>query len=224
MNNWLTVLLIPAKVVLAQIGQFLVNVLLVIVILIVGWAISRLIKTVVVNVLKKISLDKISERFELSSILAKGGIKYSLSELIAVVCYWLAILVTFVVALTTVNLVTGSLLDKIVSYIPNIVAAIFILVVGMFLAALLKTIVQAAASNAGIGNSALLGRVTEIIVIVFAILMILEQLKVGIKISEITLSIILGSVGLGFALAFGLGCRDIAERTVTDLIEKLKKK
>jgi hypothetical protein len=69
-----------------------------------------------------------------------------------------------------------------------------------------------------------LGRLAEIIVIVFAVLMILEELKIGIRVSEITLSIVLGSVGLAFALAFGLGCRDVAEKFVSDTIDKLKKK
>ena len=52
----------------------------------------------------------------------------------------------------------------------------------------------------------------------------LEQLKIGISLTGITLAIILGSLGLGCALAFGLGCKDIAGKFVSELIEKSKKK
>jgi hypothetical protein len=64
----------------------------------------------------------------------------------------------------------------------------------------------------------------EAIVILFSVFVALEQLQIGIHVTELTISIILGSIGLGLALAFGLGCRDLAGRFVADLIEKLKKK
>lgn len=224
--NWnlITVLMEPAKLVLGQIGQFLINILLVIIILIIGWVASRIIKTLITSVLRKAKLDELSVRIELDNILAKGGIKYSLSELLGVVSYWLGILVTFVVALSAVNLITTVLLDKIVSYIPNIIAAIFIIIVGMFTASLLKNIIQAAALNAGISHASFLAKVAEVIVVVFALLMILEQLGIGVRVSEITLAIILGSIGLGAALAFGLGCKEIAGKYIENLVEKINKK
>lgn len=224
MSSVQVVLLEPARVVLAQIGQFLINVLLVIVILIVGWLISKAIKTIVTNGLRALKLDELSDRIELDSLLEKGGIAYSLSELIGVVCYWLALLITFVVALGTVNLITASLLDKIVSYIPNVIAAIFILVLGLFVATFLRNIVQAAASNAGLSQSRMLSQLVSVIIIIFSVLIALEQLQIGIRVTELTLAIVLGSIGLGLALAFGLGCKGIAEKFVSDVIDKVKSK
>jgi hypothetical protein len=225
MSAGLTVLLEPAKGILTQIGQFLVNILLVVIILIVGWVISRLIKTLVVKVLQAVKLDDLADRIELDSIMAKGGIKYSLSELIGVICYWLAVLVTFVIAINAVGLtVAADLLNRVILYVPNIIATIFILILGMFVATLLSNIVQTAAVNAGVSQSRLLGKVAEVVVIIFVIAIALEQLGIGTKIIEMVTGIILGSLGLAAALAFGLGCRDIAEKAVSDLIDKLKKK
>jgi hypothetical protein len=215
----------PAKQVLSQIGSFLVNVLLVIIILIIGWIISKLIKALVVKLLQTVKLDDLSDRIELDSILTKGGIRYSLSELIGVVCYWLALLVTFVIAVNAVGLtIAADLLNRVVLYIPNIIASLFILILGMFVATLLSNIVQTAASNAGLAQGKLLGKVAEGVVIIFAVLITLEQLGIGDKIIEIITGVVLGSLGLGAALAFGLGCRDIAEKFVSDLIEKIKSK
>jgi len=224
-SNWLAVLMEPAKGVLSQIGQFLVNVLLVVIILIIGWVISKLIKALVVKVLQAIKLDDISERIELDSILAKGGMKYTLSEMIGVICYWLALLVTFVVAINAVGLtIAADLLNRVVLYVPNIIASIFILILGMFVATLLNNIVHTAASNAGLSQAKLLGKISETVVIVFAVLMTLEQLNIQAKILENIILIVLASMGLAAALAFGLGCRDIAEKFVSDLIEKVKTK
>jgi ABC-type multidrug transport system fused ATPase/permease subunit len=225
MSNWQIVLFEPARTVLSQVSIFLVNVLLVVIILIIGWLVSKLVRAIVTRALKAIKLDDLSDRIELDSLLEKGGITYSLSEMIGVICYWLGLLVTFAVAMNAVGLnFAVGVLNGVVAYIPHVIIAIFILIIGMFVATLLKNIIQVAANNAGLAQSKLFSKITEILVVVFAVIVALEQLKIGIRITELTLAIILGSVGLAFALAFGLGCRDLAERFISDLFEKMKSK
>lgn len=225
MSSWQIVLLEPARTVLSQIGQFMVSIILVLIILIVGWVISKAIKAVVTKSLRLIKLDELSNRIELEALLEKGGIGYSLSELIGVICYWLALLVTFMVAINAIGLtIAADLLNKVVLYIPNVIAAIFILILGMFTATILKNIIVTAANNAGFSQGKILSKVVEVIIVAFAIFVGLEQLNIGIRITELTLGIILGSLGLGLALAFGLGCKDIAARFMNDFIEKMKKK
>jgi len=225
MGNWQGVLVEPAKLILAEIGTFLINLLLVVLILIVGWVISRGIKALVIRILRTIKVDELSERIELDDILAKGGIQYSLAELIGVVFYWVGLLVTFVIAINAVGLtVAADLLNRVVLYVPNVIAAIFILIAGMFVASLLKNIVKAAASNIGLSQANLLSKICEVVIMVFAVAIALQQLNIGARIIELTISIILGAIGLGLALSFGLGCKEIAGKSVADFLEKLKKK
>ena len=225
MSSWQIVLLEPARTVLAQISQFLVNALLVIIILLIGWLVSKVIRSLVTKALKTVKLNELSSRIELDKLLGKGGITYTLSDLIGVICYWLGILITFMVAVNSIGLtIAADLLNKVVLYIPNVIAALFILILGMFVSTLLKNIVQTAANNAGLSQGKLLSQVVETVVIAFAIFVGLEQLQIGIRITQLTISIVLGSLGLGLALAFGLGCKDIAGKFIAELVEKLKKK
>ena len=225
MDNWQMVILEPARSVLSQVGQFLVNVLLVIVILIIGLVISKVIQNLVSKVLRAARLDDLSDRIELDAILEKGGVKLSLSELIGAICYWIAILITVVVAINAVGLTTAAeLLNKIVLYVPNIIIGIFILILGMFVATLLGNIVHTAASNAGLAQDKMLGNLSRIVVMIFAIAITLEQLGIGAKIIELTISIILGSIGLALGLSFGLGCKDMAARFMGEMVDKMKKK
>jgi hypothetical protein len=225
MSSWQVVLLEPARTVLAQISQFMVNALLVIIILLIGWLVSKLIRSVVSKTLKAAKINELSSRIELDKLLSKGGITYPLSELVGIICYWLGLLLTFMVAVNSVGLtMAADLLNKVVLYIPNVVAALFILILGMFVSTLLKNIVQTAASNAGLSQGKLLAQIVESIVIAFAVFVGLEQLQIGIQITQMTISIVLGSLGLGLALAFGLGCKDLAGKFVAELVEKLKKK
>lgn len=224
MSSWQVVLLEPARQILAQIGLFLLKTISVIFILLIGWWISKVLKSWVTKVLRIMKFDSISATSGVDNFLAKGGISYSLSELLGVICYWLALLVTFIVALTPFNLITTAILDRIVSYIPNVITAIFILILGMFAATVLRNIIRTATVNAGITQVNILSKVVEFVVIIFTIAIALEQLNIGAKIIELTISILLGSLGLAAALAFGLGCKEIAGRSIADLIEKLKKK
>lgn len=224
MSVWQAILLEPAKAIVTQIGQFFGNVLLVIFILLIGLIISRVVKTLVTKTLRAIKLDELSDSIELDSLLEKGGIKYSLSELLGIVVYWLAILITFVVAVNAIGLtVTAELLNRVVLYVPNIIAALFILILGIFVATFLKNLVQTMATNTGLSESKFLGKTVQILVMVFTIAIAMEQLNIGYKTIQLILSIILGTMGLAAALAFGLGCRDIAAKFVAEIIEKMKK-
>jgi len=216
----------PAKTVIAQISQFFVNILLVLAILLVGWLIARIIKFLVTKLLKSIKLvDDLSERIGLDDLLSKGGIPYTLSELIGIVFYWLALLITFVMAINAIGLtVANDLLNRMVLYIPNIIAAVFILILGMFVATMLRNIIQTAATNAGLSQAKFLAKLVEVIVVVFAALVTFEQLGIAPRLIELIVSIVLASVGLAFGLAFGFGCQDIAKKTLNDIVDKLKTK
>jgi hypothetical protein len=172
-----------------------------------------------------VRLDALSRKLGIENFLTKGGIRYTLAELIGILIYWLLLLVTFMVAVNAVGLgVAASLLDRVVLYIPNVIASIFILILGMFFATFVASAVQAAAANAGIGQSKLLAKIAEVLVVVFAIAIVFEQLNIGARIIAVSVNIILAAFGLALALAFGLGCKDLAGKAMESFLDKLKKK
>jgi len=224
MTNWKEIVIEPMKLVLAQMGQFIVGVLLVLLILLIGWIIAKVAKVIVVKLLKVLKLDDLSAQIGLKGVLEKGGIGSPLSVLVGGICYWLVVLITFVIALNAVGLtIAADLLQRIALFLPNIIVAVFILIVGMFSAVIMKNIVRTAGNNAGIPQVNLLSKITEVSIMIFAGAMALGQLQIGARIIELTISIILGSLGLGLALALGLGCKDIVGNLVKEYLAKQKK-
>ena len=67
-------------------------------------------------------------------------------------------------------------------------------------------------------------KIVEVLVMVFVSIMALEQLNIGAKTLQLILGIVLGALGLGVALAFGLGCKEIAGKIVAEFLDKIKKK
>lgn len=211
----------PVQALVNQLMAFLPMLLGALLILLVGWLIAKAIEGIVVKVLKTIALDKLADQIQFSSVLAKGGIKNKLSELIGGIIYWLVMLAVVMVAFNALQLtVAAELFQSVVVFLPNVIAAVFILIVGVFAAAFLATTVRTTASNAGIYQSQLLAQAVQAIVVIFAIVAALQQLRIQF-VGEVFL-IILGGVSLGAALAFGLGCKDLAGRWVTNLVEQLQ--
>jgi hypothetical protein len=220
-----SVLVEPTKTVVVQLQQFLANIITALFILLAGWLISKLVKFLVAKFFKVLKFDELAERIELNKLLKKGGIPFRASELIGLIFYWLGIVITLVVAVNAIGVAMASdLLNRIVLYVPNIVAAIFILILGMFIATVLRNIVKTAATNAGLSQGHLLSKIVEILVIVFAVMITLETLNISPRIVELIISIFLASFGLAFALAFGFGCQDAARKLVNEIVEKFKTK
>ena len=217
-------IVVPVKSMLAQVGTFVSALCAIILILLVGWVIARMIKNLVARILDILQIDSYAEKIGVGKILAKGGIKYGVSELIGVLCYWIVMLIALVIAVSAVNLnqQAAGLLNTIVLYIPKVISAIFILILGMFFASFVSSAVQTAAANAGVEQSNMLGRLSQFIIIVFTLNVALRQLQIDLRSIENALIIILGSIGLAFGLAFGLGCKDIAGKLTQEFLDKLR--
>jgi hypothetical protein len=223
MDYWQLVLVQPVQAFFTQLMGFLPNVLGALLILLVGWAVAKGIEGLVVKLLKTAKLDKLADKVQLTEVLSKGGIKRKLSEVVGVIIYWLVTLVVLIATLNALQLtVAAQLLEHIVAFLPNVVAAIFILVVGIVTGAFLSTTVRTAASNAGVDASRLLGQAVQTIVVIFALAAALRQLQIQL-VGEAFL-IVLAAVSFGLALAFGLGCKDQAGRWFNGVVDELSSK
>lgn len=222
--DWSLIVVEPVKAMMVRAATFIPTLIGILVILIIGWIIAAVLKNVVIKLLKMIQFDGASEKSGLADVLRKGGIKNTLSELIGGLIYWLVMLLVFMAALNALGMtVVASLLDKVILYIPNVIAAIFIISLGIFFASIIGSIVMTTCMNAGMKQAKLMSQVTQTVIVIFATIMTLEQLNIATTILNTTITILLGAIGLAFALAVGLGSKDLAGKLMQDLVEKLKR-
>lgn len=214
----------PVQDLLSRSWNFFLNFLLAVVVFVIGLLVAKLIKSIVVKVLKALRLDSIAEQAKIQEFLSKGGIKHTISEIAGIIIYWIIIVGVLISSLNILAL-TGisGLLDKMLNYTPNVLGALIILFLGILLSAFVASVVRTAAANVGVAQAGLLSKVAQVAIVVFAIIVALDLLDIG-KVLISAMNIILGTIGLGVALAFGLGCKDIAAKFTSEIIEKLKKK
>ncbi len=221
--DWQTTVLSPVEDMWHRVLAFLPTLVSVIVILIVGWLIAALVQKVVTRFLKLARLDSISEKIGIANILTKGDINYTLSEIIGVLIYWLMMLVVVLMAVNTLQLtVAAQLLNQVILYLPNVIAAVFILVLGIFFASIMANAVRTTAANAGVQQARSLGQFTQVIIVIFTIIESMSQLRIDTSVINLIIKATLGALALGVGLAIGLGCKDLAGRTVNDLVNSFK--
>jgi len=218
--DWDAILLEPIRAFLDQLVGFLPNLVAVVAILVGGWVVARLIKTALIRLLRAVKADSLAERIQLAEMLAKGGIERTFSQLVAALAYWVVMLVVLVAALNALQLTaTAELLQRLVGFLPTIVTAIVVLILGILAAGFLGATVRAVASNAGVVQAQVLGQFAQVVVVIFAVVVALQQVQVQF-VGDAFL-IFLASIGFGLALAFGLGCKDLAGRWMDGLVDRL---
>ena len=214
--DWNAILLDPLRTFISQLASFLPSLLAVVAILVVGWMVAKVTQRVLLRVLEAVRADNLAERVQLAAMLARGGIQRTFSELVAVMAYWVVMLVVLVAALNALQLTaTAELLQRFLTFLPSVVTAILVLILGILAAGFLAATVRTVASNSGIGQAPVLGQLVQSFVIILAVVVALQQLQ--IQFVGDAFLIILGAISFGAALAFGLGCKDLAGRWVSGL-------
>jgi len=208
----------------ANLANYLILLVGGLVLLVIFLIVAKVIEKAIVQVLKVARFDVLSEKAGIASILAKGEIKHTLSELIGMVVYWLFVLVFVIITLNVVGLKTSGFLDQAVEYAGRVLISIFVLVLGLFFAALISSVVRTMASNAGMATAKNLGQISQIVIIIITVLTVLPMLGVRTFILDTAVVVVLASTGLALGLAFGLGSKDIAGKIMSELVDKWKKR
>lgn len=206
-----------------QLAGFLPQVMAAIVLLFVGWLVAKLVRAGMVKLLRVLQFDKLSERSGIEAFLKQGQLEVSLGGLLAGLMYWLIILIVIVTVSNSLGLhIVAELFNRIVLYIPNIIVAIFVLVLGAILARFINRLIFAYLNNIGVQGALTISTLSEYATLIFVFFVALEQLNIGRELLTAAFIIGFGAVGLAFALAFGLGGRDWAAGVIVRMTQKRK--
>ncbi len=225
MDDFAAAILGPFDMVKTKIAGFIPTLISVVIILTVGWFLAAMIQRFVVRFLKLAKLDSVSEKSGISNVLLKGDINQTLSEIIGSIIYWTMMLVVILTAVDAMHLtVAASLLDSVILYVPHVIAAVFILVLGIFFASVLSTTERTTAANYGKEQAKGLGKLAQVIIIIFTVVQALRQLQLDITVFNLIIQATVAAIALGIGLAIGLGCKDIVGKQMQLLIDSFKSK
>jgi len=194
-----------------------------ILVLFIGWFVSKWIGQVAAAFLSKIRLNQVLKRMGLEEALTKIDTRLNAPKFFGEIVRWFFVILFLMAASEIFGLTQFSqFLGKVISYYPNIFIAALIFVVAVFLADFSQKIVVGTLEKEKITYSRFLGRAIRWAIWLFAILAILYQLRIT---PSLILAILIGmvaTISIALGIAFGLGGKDLAAKILKELEEKFK--
>ena len=180
------------------------------VVLVVGYVVARWVGSVITVVSEKIGLQTAAEKSGLAQSMNDVGIRRPLPAIVGGLVFWLLMCVFVMAAFNILGLDSiSNAMGEVVNYIPRLLVATVVVVIGLLAATFLRGVVATSADRVGLTYAEYLAGGCYWVLSILTFIAAFNQL--GIQFALLEKLILIGSAGLsaGFALAFGLGGRDV---------------
>lgn len=202
-----------------QIVAFLPRLLAALGILMAGFAIAKMIERGTDIFLHRIGFDRWMREGGVTEALERAGTRLDPSSVLAKLVFWTVMLLVILLAADALGVqAVSSLFAELLAYIPNVMAAVIVLVLGILLGEFVKDLTLASAG--GLTGALILARAAKGAVILLAVFMALEQLSIAEDIVLVFFIAVVGAAALAAGIAFGLGARDIAAEVSRNVYER----
>ena len=200
-----TLIIVPFVEMVMKVASFIPTLVSSLVLLVVGLFLAKVLYEVISRVLKEIHIDTLAEKLGLTKLIHKGGIKHTFGDLISGFVYLTVVLIFLIMALETVGVTTMSdLISTLIAYVPQVVSAVFVLVIGMILAKVVSVVIYAVASNLDLPKPKLHERISRWAILLFAAKIAIEELGYGEIFVGTVFQIWFTGLVLALALAYGI--------------------
>jgi small-conductance mechanosensitive channel len=204
-------LLGPLQNALSTFLSYIPQLLGAIVILIIGYIVAKVLQAVVGRVLQAVGFDGWMEKGGIKQFFDRAETNQTPHSILGKLVFWFVFIIALTMAADALGIPqVSAVLGQLIAYIPNIIAAILILILAALLANFVSGIVR------GATGSGLLASIARYAIIIYAAFAALTQLGIAVQLTANTFLILLGGVALAAALAFGIGGREVAQ----DILQK----
>jgi hypothetical protein len=194
--------------------SFIPSLLAAVIIFLVGWFVGSLLGRVVDEAIKAIRIDHILRASGLEDAVHRAGYKLNSGAFLGALIKWFVIIVFLMAALQVIGLaqVTFYLQQIVLSFLPNVIVAVLILLGAAVVAEVVQGVVAGAARAAGIRSAGFAGTVAKWAIWSFAIIVALSQIGIATAYFQTLFTGLVVALSLAFGLAFGLGGQETAAR------------
>ena len=182
-----------------------------VILLVVGWLLGKLVGGLVTRALRAVRFNEVADKAEIDEFLRNAGVRMDPASVVGAFARWFIYLTFFLAAFNALGLPQiSAVIDDVIAFIPKVVVAIAILLIGALAGKLLAGVVRGAIGSMGMGNPDLLGNVARFAVIAFAAIAALDMLEIAPTVVNGLWTAFLAVLVGTFILAFGLGGRQAA--------------
>jgi hypothetical protein len=178
--------------------------------LVIGWVLSNVADRLVTTLLQRAGADRLlAERGP--EVYGQAVTRFTPSEIAGDVVKWVIRLLFLIAAANLLGLTQISLLlNQIILWLPNLVVAAVVLLVAPLFAKFVRGAIEVGAGRMGFSNAPILGRIAEIAIIAFAVIIAINQIGIAGNLVATLFNGLVFAVAIAFGLAFGLGGQEVA--------------
>jgi len=218
---WIDILMTSLREVAHRLALVAPRLLATVTLILVGWVMAAVARRLTVRILRAADLDGRCRRWGLTTTLSRSGVRQSPTVLVGRLIFWTIFLVALLMGVEALEMpATAGLVAVVLRFLPNLIVAALVMVIGWLLANFLGQAALIGAVNAQVAGAPLIAGAVRWLVLVFAGGAALTQLGIAREMVLLAFGIAFGGTVLALALAFGLGGKELAREILESRLRK----
>ncbi len=215
-TNWKDLTFASLAEIMRNIMAAIPNLLGAILILLIGWIITKIVIYILKKVLKLAKADRLTDVINEKKLFGKTDIRFNVIKVIVAFVKWSMYLIFLIVAADIMNweVVTEGISDLLL-YLPTLFSAIALFMIGLYIANFIKKAIAGLFESFDLNGARLISSLVFYIIVLIITVTALNQAGINTDLITQNLTIILGAFLASMAIAFGFGSKEI----IADLLK-----
>jgi hypothetical protein len=220
---WYSSIVVASQQVMSEFAVYIPRIVAALLIIAVGSALARFLRSLVVRLVDTLSVSKAIRNTPVEHFFKEGGVTNRVEEVLGTIFYWLVMLVVLYTSVSVLGLTSLSLLfERVLVYLPHILAAILVLFFGILLAGFVESLVKGSIRSMDGRSGRLLGKISSYLVMTIAVLVAVSELGIARDFILILFIGFITTISLGLGLALGLGGKDLVRKLLDEWYDRLR--
>ncbi len=196
--------------------SFVPSLILAIVIFIIGWVVGSILSKAIQQVVGALKLDSLFKSAGADDLFNRAGMKLNVGGFLGGIVKWFIIVVFLMTSLELLGLtqVNDFLRETVLFYLPKVAIAALVLIIATVIADAMKKVIAGSARAAHVASANLLGSIARYAIWIFAFIIALSELGIAATFMQILFTGLVAALAIAFGLAYGLGGRDAAAKSI----------
>jgi hypothetical protein len=195
-----------------KIGEGIMSFLYALIILFIGWLITKFVLFILEKALNISRMDAVSKKINEASLFGKSDINIDISKIVLLFVKWLLVLVFLIIAADVMQWSIISIeISNLLRYLPKLFSALALFMIGIYMANFVRKAIYGLFNSFDLSGAKIVSSLVFYGIIALVTVTALNQAGIDTSIITNNVTIIFGSFLLTFALAFGFGSKEVVQ-------------
>ena len=209
--------------VIGQMAAVLPNLVGALVVFVIGWILAKIVAKLIKRLLTAIKADALAEKLNEIDFFKNTKFRFVPSVVLSKVAYYFIFLIFILAATDVLGMkAISDLMSDLINYLPNLLTAAVILMIGIMFADFIKNIVYSAAKSLGIPAAGLIGSFVFYFLFIGVAMTALDQARINTEYIQQNLTLLIGGLMLAFAFGYGLASKDMMANFIASFYSRKK--